>query len=93
LNERLRAFVRGEVQGVSFRWFVAREARRLGLAGWVRNRRDGRVEVLAEGGRIPLEDLVEMLKRGPRLARVEGVDLAWEKATGEFPDFEIKATD
>lgn len=92
MNERLRAWVRGEVQGVSFRWFIVREGRRLGLTGWVRNRRDGRVEVLAEGGRHGLEALVDALWRGPRLARVEGVDVAWDEATGEFPDFEIEAT-
>jgi acylphosphatase len=92
MSERLSAFVRGEVQGVSFRWFVAREAFRLGLRGWVRNRRDGRVEVLVEGERALLETLVETLRRGPRPARVDDVDLRWEEATGEFYDFKIEAT-
>lgn len=92
MNERLHAFVRGDVQGVSFRWFAALEAHRFGLTGWVRNLRDGRVEVLAEGGRIDLDALVEKLRRGPRAARVDDVDLTWEEATGEFPDFTIEAT-
>lgn len=92
MNERLHAFVRGDVQGVSFRWFTALEAHRLGLTGWVRNRGDGGVEVLAEGGRDALEILVEKLRRGPREARVENVELVWEEATGEFPDFGIEAT-
>ena len=92
MNERMHAFVRGGVQGVSFRWFVEGEALRLGLRGWVRNRRDGRVEVLAEGGRDALETFVLLLRRGPRMARVEDVDVWWEEATGEFPGFEIEPT-
>ncbi|MHB8054350.1 MAG: acylphosphatase [Candidatus Aminicenantales bacterium] len=92
MNERLRASIRGDVQGVSFRWFIAREAGRLHLRGWVRNRRDGRVEVLAEGERTSLEALIVTLRRGPRLARVDDVDLLWEGASGEFDGFQIEAT-
>ena len=92
MDERLRAFVRGDVQGVSFRWYVQREASSRGLRGWVRNRRDGQVEVLAEGERRLLEELMTLLSRGPRLARVNGVDSKWEEATGEFPGFRIEPT-
>jgi len=89
MTERLRVIVQGEVQGVSFRWFVEREAFRSGLRGWVRNRRDGRVEALAEGERAVLEMFLERVRQGPRLARVEGVEILWSEATGEFPDFKI----
>lgn len=65
---------------------------RLGLRGWVRNRRDGRVEVLAEGERDALTALLEELRRGPRYARVEGVDIDWTEASGEFADFRIIPT-
>lgn len=65
---------------------------RLGLRGWVRNRRDGRVEVLAEGERDALTALLEELRRGPRYARVEGVDIDWTEASGEFADFRIVPT-
>lgn len=65
---------------------------RLGLRGWVRNRRDGRVEVLAEGERDALTALLEELRRGPRYARVEGVDIDWTEASGEFADFRIAPT-
>jgi acylphosphatase len=92
MPERLRALIRGNVQGVSFRWFVGEEAMRLGLRGWVRNRRDGRVEVLAEGERDALTALLEELRRGPRYARVEGVDIDWTEASGEFADFRIIPT-
>jgi acylphosphatase len=92
MDERLRAFVRGDVQGVAFRWFVQREASGLGLRGWVRNRMDGRVEVLAEGDRPALEELTRLLSRGPRMARVESVDSEWGTATGEYPGFRIEHT-
>jgi acylphosphatase len=69
---RLRAF--GRVQGVGYRVDCADEARRLGLAGWVRNRRDGSVEVLAQGDAAGLERLRAWMQRGPSAARVERVD-------------------
>jgi acylphosphatase len=90
--QRFRAFVRGDVQGVAFRWFVSREASGLGIRGWVRNRLDGRVEVLAEGDRDSLTALIEGLGRGPRLARVDDVDVCWEEATGNESDFRIERT-
>lgn len=92
MDERIEAIVRGDVQGVAFRWFVSREASRLGLRGWVRNLSDGDVEVRAEGDRLSLETLIGLLNRGPRLARVEGVDVRWDQATGEFSDFRIAPT-
>jgi acylphosphatase len=66
-----------------------REAEIRGLKGWVRNRRDGGVEVCAEGDRPKLEDYLAWLRRGPMLARVERVDVTWEEATGEFEDFRV----
>ncbi len=65
--------VSGEVQGVGFRFFVEREAARLGVAGYVKNLADGRVEVYAIGSTAQLEALKNLLWRGPRLARVENV--------------------
>ncbi|MBN1938484.1 MAG: acylphosphatase [Candidatus Aminicenantes bacterium] len=90
--QRFRAFVRGEVQGVSFRWFVSREASHLGLLGWVRNREDGRVEVLAEGEREDLDVLIFRLGRGPLPARVVDVSLQWEAASGDLEGFRIERT-
>jgi len=69
-----RYLVRGRVQGVGFRWFVEREARTLGVAGWVRNNPDGGVEVLAMGTREQLLTLRGKLHAGPRASRVDAVD-------------------
>src|SRR5436305_307148 len=70
----LHVVVRGLVQGVGFRWFVRERARRLGLAGWVRNRDDGSVEVHAEGGLDALDRLRQDLRTGPSGAKVSGLD-------------------
>jgi acylphosphatase len=68
-----RYLVSGRVQGVGFRWFVEREAAQLGITGWVRNREDGRVEVMATGTREQLGTLHSKLRDGPRAARVDEV--------------------
>jgi acylphosphatase len=70
-----RYVVTGRVQGVGFRWFVEREARALGLGGWVRNRANGSVEVLASGTNQQLNGLYDKLKQGPRAARVDNVEV------------------
>ncbi len=87
---RLHAIVRGIVQGVNFRYATRREAQRLLLTGWVRNRPDGTVEVIAEGPRAQLERLLDFLRSGPPMARVTGVEVTWQPATGEFAAFEIR---
>ncbi len=71
--ETRRFVVTGRVQGVGFRWFVEREAARLSITGWVRNREDGRVEVMATGTREQLNTLHSRLREGPRAARVDDV--------------------
>jgi acylphosphatase len=74
-NVARRYLVRGRVQGVGFRWFVEREANTLGIAGWVRNRPDGTVEILAEGTREQLSSLHSRLRQGPRASRVDEVEV------------------
>ncbi|HEX6106185.1 MAG TPA: acylphosphatase [Gemmatimonadales bacterium] len=69
-----RFVVAGVVQGVGFRWFVARHARALGLSGYARNLPDGRVEVVAAGEDAALDQLHERLRAGPAHARVEAVE-------------------
>lgn len=69
-----RYLINGRVQGVGFRWFVLREAGRLGLEGYVRNLPDGTVEVVARGTQDTMEALEQVLARGPSAARVEGVE-------------------
>jgi len=89
-KDRLHAFVEGEVQGVGYRNFVFENARSLSLTGWVRNRFDGSVEVLAEGPRSYLEVLVDALRQGPRSARVSDVRTEWQPAQGECSEFKIR---
>lgn len=67
--------IAGHVQGVGFRYGMCREARRLGLAGWVRNCRDGSVEAVAEGDDQALQRLVEWARHGPAGARVDNVEV------------------
>jgi acylphosphatase len=87
--ERLHAVVRGNVQGVGFRYFVQRKAQELGLRGWVRNNDDGTVELIAEGPRPELERLKMAAEEGPRMARVQRVEVQWSPATGGLGDFEL----
>jgi acylphosphatase len=85
-RESYRFVVTGRVQGVFFRQSTRREAQRLGLGGWVRNRADGAVEGLASGAPAALAELRAWLAQGPPAARVDSV--SWtaddEPAAGEF---------
>jgi acylphosphatase len=87
--ERLHGFVHGDVQGVGFRYFLMREAQRLGLTGWVRNRDDGTVEFIAEGTRADLERLKQAAERGPRMAHVDRVEGQWSPAAGGLDLFDL----
>jgi acylphosphatase len=87
---RLRAIVRGEVQGVGFRWAVMREAGQLGLTGYAENLPDGSVRVEAEGDPDRLDLLEAFLHRGPRWAEVASLDSERGPATGEFHRFEAR---
>ena len=69
-----RFVVRGQVQGVGFRWFVQRAAVSLGVAGWVRNRSDGSVEVMAAGNAETVARLRGQLWQGPGYSRVDAVE-------------------
>ena len=91
-NARLHALIEGRVQGVGFRYFVEENAVALDLKGWVRNRWDGSVEVVAEGDRQSLEKLLSALRRGPRAAYVSDVRSEWSQATGEFRNFYVRVT-
>jgi acylphosphatase len=87
---RLTAIVHGSVQGVGYRFFVQRRAAALGLRGYVRNRPDGSVEVVAEGPRAELEHLLAALERGPYGADVDSVDASWSAAEGTYSGFQIR---
>jgi acylphosphatase len=87
----VRLLIRGRVQGVSFRSSMQVEARRLAVTGWVRNRRDGSVEAVAQGPAEAVEALVEWSRHGPPGARVTDVQLG--AGEGEFADFELRPTE
>jgi len=89
MNERLEAIVSGRVQMVMFRDFVQRKASGLKLTGEVRNKKDGTVEVTAEGTRSQLEKLVTKLHKGSLLSRVEHVSLSWLPSSGSYKKFTI----
>ncbi len=89
----LRAVVRGRVQGIGFRDYVLNRAGFLGLSGYVRNLADGRsVEVVAEGTRSDLEQLLDYLREGPRMSRIDAVDAEWREATGAYDGFGVGLT-
>lgn len=85
----LKAKVNGFVQGVSYRAFVKRIADQKGIKGYVKNLSDGSVEVVADGLKDDLEDLLKHLKVGPLLAKVSRVDYSFLTKNGNFMSFEI----
>ena len=88
--ESIHLEVRGRVQGVGFRWFVVEKAQQLNLAGWVKNRPDGNVEVAAAGASDALSRLEAAVKSGPRSARIEDVRVLPPIAAEALPTpFEI----
>ena len=89
-HARLHAIVSGIVQGVNFRYYTVRQAESLGLTGWVANRWDGTVEVVAEGPRADVQALLDWLGHGPPSATVTGVQADWEQATGEDMAFCVR---
>ncbi len=86
---RARILVSGRVQGVAYRAFAHQEAVRRNLTGGVRNLDDGRVELEVEGEQESIAALLEMLKEGPPLARVDDLQVTWSAATGRYQDFRI----
>ena len=87
----VRAVIRGRVQGVGYRQWTCREAARLSLSGWVRNRSDGAVELKAIGPADVVEQLLAACRRGPPSARVEGVE-RFEAEVEALSSFEERPT-
>jgi acylphosphatase len=87
---RVHVIVQGRVQGVYFRASARDRARQLSLSGWVRNRADGSVEIIAEGEKIRLEQLVVWCHGGPPGAVVTDIEVEWQEATREFTGFVVR---
>ncbi|HET7707852.1 MAG TPA: acylphosphatase [Thermoanaerobaculia bacterium] len=82
--------IHGKVQGVGYRFFATRVARRLGLKGTIQNLRDGSVEAMVEGEKKTIDQWIEELKEGPRYAEVNRIDQETKEFTGRLPDFDVK---
>ncbi len=87
---RAHLIVAGRVQGVCFRAETQQAAARLGLTGWVRNRRDGSVEAIVEGVKSDVVALIDWCRSGPPMSRVTEVSVTWQTHRGEFTDFGIR---
>ncbi|HXX67754.1 MAG TPA: acylphosphatase [Polyangiaceae bacterium] len=87
--KRVQVIIRGRVTGVFFRAAAQREARRLGISGWVRNRPDGNVELVAEADEEAIKEMISWAQHGPSAARVDDVEVRWRAYSGEFSDFRI----
>ncbi len=89
LMKRIHFIISGDVVGVGFRAWALRQAQGKHLTGWVKNIQDKKVEIVAEGKRIDLEELIKRCRHGPELAVVKTIDVQWKEATGEFMSFEV----
>jgi acylphosphatase len=88
----VRVRIHGRVQGVFFRNWTMDRARALGVRGWVRNRRDGSVELVAHGEDEAVESLVAACRTGPPAAKVERIEVTTEKGEGPLAGFRVTAT-
>ncbi len=86
-EKTLHLVIRGRVQGVYFRDSMRREAQNLGVSGWVRNRSDGTVEAVVQGGNGPVDAIVRWARHGPERAQVEHVEIG--SHDGSYSNFEI----
>ncbi len=89
-REQRHIRIHGKVQGVGYRFFATRVARRLGLKGWIENNRDGTVEATVEGEKDAIDEWIEELKEGPRYAEVTHIDQESKDFSGTLPDFDVK---
>jgi len=91
MSKELRVIrIHGKVQGVGYRFFATRVARRLGLKGAIENMRDGTVEAMVEGEKKAIDDWLEELKEGPRYAEVTQIEQETKEFTGRLGDFDVK---
>jgi acylphosphatase len=86
---RAHLHIHGRVQGVSYRYYAREQARKLGLAGWIRNCRDGSVEAVIEGAEDAVQRFIAWAHQGPSLAYVERIDVQREDADGVMTNFRI----
>ncbi len=86
---RIHLIIFGDVQGVGFRAWVQRMAQSMQLTGWVKNRKDGTVELVAEGSEESLKKMFKLCRKGPDIAGIENIQSTWQEKPQEFLAFEI----
>lgn len=87
--KQAHVFISGSVQGVGYRFFVKSWARTFGVAGWVKNSPEGKVEAVFQGEEKSIEDLIAKCRKGPFLAEVKEVAVSWEEVDEGFGDFRV----
>ena len=90
MKKHLHVLYSGQVQGVGFRFTAEESAKRLGVVGWIKNLRDGRVELVAEGEEKALEQFIKDIRTGPMRNFIKDVEITWSASTDDFEDFEIR---
>ncbi len=88
-NKRVHLIIHGRVQGVNFRYFTQQKAEELGIYGWVRNKKDGSVEIIADGSGQIVDEFINWCKVGPQKANVTKVDMEEVSRTTNLTDFSI----
>ncbi len=89
VNKRAHIFYSGHVQGIGFRYTAQDIAMSMGLAGWVKNLEDGRVEIVAEGNEKDIKEFLDKVLKSQLGRYITNAELSWEKPTGEFDSFDI----
>ncbi len=90
MKKRAHLIVHGDVQGVGLRYLVRNQAKVLNITGWIINRDNGTVELVAEGEESDLKKLIEFCRHGPRYAKIEEVKVEWQDYKAEFHDFSVR---
>lgn len=90
MRKRVIILVSGLVQGIFYRSNTLEKAKELNLTGWVKNEFSSSVKIVAEGEEENLEKFIEWTKQGPALAKVDKIEVEWERDRGKFKDFEIR---
>ena len=88
--KQVHIYIKGDVIGVGFRAWTKIQTKIIGVTGWVRNHQDGFVEAQIQGEMEKVEQMIELLKKGPPVSHVSGVEIFWQEPKEIFDQFEIK---
>ncbi|MGM0586786.1 MAG: acylphosphatase [Bacteroidota bacterium] len=88
--KQMHLWISGRVQGVGFRHFTRQHAQSLGLAGWVKNLPDGRVEAILQGSEESIQKMLNHLQHGPTMANVKDIQTSTEEVDSSFNNFSVK---